>query len=234
MLLSLCHLPKVAARIWCETFEPIPVLFYKSILKQEPLDTYIVGLKTTKGDKNRNICTFLEVCIHLKKSLSTLYLRHCENVNDSFIHSEGLHGKTSTHQVLRVSSTGFKAKGNVPLLEQYFLERTTCEVLKLNYILSIMEIERRAWLTSQQLILNHRSKSQKTHKRHLSYLPFPYQCPKSCPLYSWPLNMERDEPSCPHFETDMERDEVSHIHLETDSEAEEGRRWGTEVGSWPE
>lgn len=63
-------------------------------------------------------------------------------MNDSFIHSEGLHGKTSTHQVLRVSSTGFKAKGNVPLLEQYFLERTTCEVLKLNYILSIMEIEK--------------------------------------------------------------------------------------------
>lgn len=87
---------------------------------------------------------FLEVCIHLKKSLSTLYLRHCENVNDS-IHSfrRPSHGKTSTHQVLRVSSTGFKAKGNVPL-EQYFLERTTCEVLKLNYILSIGEIERRA------------------------------------------------------------------------------------------
>lgn len=42
----------------------------------------------------------------------------------SLIHSEGLDGKTSTRQVLWISSTDFKAKGNVPLLEQYFQEGT--------------------------------------------------------------------------------------------------------------
>lgn len=102
----------------------------------------------------------------------------------SFIHSEDFDGKTSTRQVLWISSTDFKAKGNVPSSGTIFSGRN-------NVVSAVIELYTKYYGNTKESTINlttvdikSQNKSQKSDKRHLSYLPFPGQHPTSCLWYS--------------------------------------------------